>query len=155
MPIKFSAENIRSVVGDVGSELNLMGKGVWKNASSKCNLNEILLGKEECGKIKDVIEIVLNFKSSDKKGAFEFIADGYCVTPNAGCQQKIDSFIRTKNTADIISKTMISGIIDPLLGGVILGALLSSPNSGDSNYDHKATIKVIGNKIILNGKPII
>ena len=49
---------------------------------------------------------------------------------------------------------MISGIIDPILGGVLLGALLSSPDNSEI-YDHNAKIKVIGNRIMLNGKPII
>ena len=56
---------------------------------------------------------------------------------------------------EIISKTMLTGILDPLLGGVLLGALLSSPNTSEDSFDHKANIKVIGNKILLNGKPII
>ena len=50
---------------------------------------------------------------------------------------------------------MLTGILDPLLGGVLLGALLSSPNTSEDSFDHKANIKVIGNKILLNGKPII
>ena len=69
----------------------------------------------------------LKFKDTDNNGNFEFSADGYCVTPNAGCPQLIESSIKTKNTAEIISKTMLTGILDPLLGGVLLGALLSSP----------------------------
>ena len=49
---------------------------------------------------------------------------------------------------------MLTGILDPLLGGVLLGALLSSPNGGGTALI-KTNIKVIGNKILLNGKPII
>ena len=49
---------------------------------------------------------------------------------------------------------MVSGLLDPILGGVLLGALLSSPDNSET-YDHNAKIKVIGNKILLNGKPII
>ena len=94
-------------------------------------------------------------KDTDNNGNFEFSADGYCVTPNAGCPQLIESTIKTKNTAEIISKTMLTGILDPLLGGVLLGALLSSPSTSEDRFDHKANIKVIGNKILLNGKPII
>ena len=155
MPLNFKAEKIKAIAGDIGSELIISGLGLWKNASIKCDLKEILSSKKECGKLIDVIQIVLKFKDLDKKGKFEFFANGYCVTPNAGCPQIIESSIRTKNTADIISKTMISGIIDPILGGVILGALLSTPHLDDENFDHKADIKVIGSKILLNGKPII
>ena len=67
----------------------------------------------------------------------------------------IESEIKTKNTTDIISKVILSGIIDPLIGGVILGALLSDTSQGGENFDHKASIKVQGNAIFLNGKPLL
>ena len=128
--------------------------GIWKNATKNCILYDLLSGKKECGKLIDVVGIGLNLIDTYKKGKFEFSADGYCVTPNAGCQQIIESSIRTKNTAEVISKTMISGVLDPILGGILLGALLSSPDNTEA-YDHNARIKVIGNRILLNGKPII
>ena len=155
MPINFKVEKIKAKAGKIGSELDIKGLGIWKNASIRCDLNEMLSGNEKCGKLIDVIKIGLKFKDTDNNGNFEFSADGYCVTPNAGCPQLIESSIKTKNTAEIISKTMLTGILDPLLGGVLLGALLSSPNTGEDGFDHKANIKVIGNKILLNGKPII
>ncbi len=155
MPINFKVDKIKAKAGKIGSKLDIKGLGIWKNASIKCDLNEMLSGNEKCGKLIDVIEIGLKFKDTDNDGNFEFSADGYCVTPNAGCPQLIESSIKTKNTAEIISKTMLTGILDPLLGGILLGALLSSPNTIDDSFDHKANIKVIGNKILLNGKPII
>ena len=155
MPINFKVDKIKAKAGKIGSELDIKGLGIWKNASIRCDLNEMLSGNEKCGKLIDVIKIGLKFKDKDNNGNFEFSADGYCVTPNAGCPQLIESSIKTKNTAEIISKTMLTGILDPLLGGVLLGALLSSPNTSEDRFDHKANIKVIGNKILLNGKPII
>ena len=155
MPINFKVDKIKAKAGKIGSELDIKGLGIWKNASIRCDLNEMLSGNEKCGRLIDVIRIGLKFKDTDNNGNFEFSADGYCVTPNAGCPQLIESSIKTKNTAEIISKTMLTGILDPLLGGVLLGALLSSPNTGEDSFDHKANIKVIGNKILLNGKPII
>ena len=155
MPINFKVDTIKAKAGKIGSELDIKGLGIWKNASIRCDLNEMLSGNEKCGKLIDVIKIGLKFKDTDNNGNFEFSADGYCVTPNAGCPQLIESSIKTKNTAEIISKTMLTGILDPLLGGVLLGALLSSPNNSEDSFDHKANIKVIGNKILLNGKPII
>ena len=155
MPINFKVDKIKAKAGKIGSELDIKGLGIWKNASIRCDLNEMLSGNENCGRLIDVIRIGLKFKDTDNNGNFEFSADGYCVTPNAGCPQLIESSIKTKNTAEIISKTMLTGILDPLLGGVLLGALLSSPNTGEDSFDHKANIKVIGNKILLNGKPII
>ena len=50
---------------------------------------------------------------------------------------------------------MLTGILDPLLGGILLGALLSSPDNSGENFDHKASIKVQGNAIFLNGKPLL
>ena len=155
MPINFKVDTIKAKAGKIGSELDIKGLGIWKNASIRCDLNEMLSGNEKCGKLIDVIKIGLKFKDTDNNGNFEFSADGYCVTPNAGCPQLIESSIKTKNTTEIISKTMLTGILDPLLGGVLLGALLSSPNTSEESFDHKANIKVIGNKILLNGKPII
>ena len=155
MPINFKADNIKAKAGTIGSELDIRGLGIWKNASIRCDINKMLSGNEKCGKLIDVVKIGLKFKDTDNNGNFEFSADGYCVTPNAGCPQLIESSIKTKNTAEIISKTMLTGFLDPLLGGVLLGALLSSPNNNGDSFDHKANIKVIGNKILLNGKPII
>ena len=155
MPINFKVDKIKAKSGKIGSELDIKGLGIWKNASIRCDLNEMLSGNEKCGKLIDVIKIGLKFKDTDNNGNFEFSADGYCVTPNAGCPQLIESSIKTKNTTEIISKTMLTGILDPLLGGVLLGALLSSPNTSEDSFDHKANIKVIGSKILLNGKPII
>ena len=155
MPINFKVDKIKAKAGKIGSELDIKGLGIWKNASIRCDLNEMLSGNEKCGRLIDVIKIGLKFKDIDNNGNFEFSADGYCVTPNAGCPQLIESSIKTKNTTEIISKTMLTGILDPLLGGVLLGALLSSPNTSEDSFDHKANIKVIGSKILLNGKPII
>ena len=155
MPINFKVDKIKAKAGKIGSELDIKGLGIWKNASIRCDLNKMLSGNEKCGRLIDVIKIGLKFKDIDNNGNFEFSADGYCVTPNAGCPQLIESSIKTKNTAEIISKTMLTGILDPLLGGVLLGALLSSPNTSEDSFDHKANIKVIGSKILLNGKPII
>ncbi len=154
MPIEFEAESIKAISGEIGSRLNIKATGIWKNATIKCDLYDVLSNINECGKLTDVVGIDLKFKDTDNQGAFEFSADGFCVTPNAGCQQIIDSSIRTKNTTEVISKTMVSGLLDPILGGVLLGALLSSPDNSDT-YDHNAKVKVIGNKILLNGKPII
>ena len=154
MPIEFKAENIEAISGEIGSRLDIKAIGIWKNASINCELYDILSNRKECGKLVDVVGIDLKFKDANNQGTFEFSADGFCVTPNAGCQQIIDSSIRTKNTTEVISKTMVSGLLDPMLGGVLLGALLSSPDISN-NYDHNAKIKVIGNKILLNGKPII
>ena len=152
-PFQLNTQKLSSPLGEIGDFLSIKATGVWRNTELVCTLRDILNEKVGCGKMTDVVKINILFKQGP--GQFEFLGNGYCVTPNAGCLQKIESEIKTRNTADIVSKVMLSGIIDPLIGGIILGALLSDPTNKNDEYDHKANIKVEGNKIYLNGKPII
>ena len=153
LPVKAKIEELSSPVGRLGSSLKLQAKGIWKYAQQRCSLSGIMEGNPECGKMTDVVDIGLKFEEGT--GNLYFTADGYCVTPNAGCPQAIESLIRTKNTADILSKVIVSGVLDPIVGGIILGALLSAPGVDSPEYDHQASIKVQGNRVFLNGKPII
>lgn len=153
LPVYIDVMNLSSPLGEIGNSLKLEATGVWKNEQAFCQLKDIMNNIEKCGRMTDVIDTHLQFKQND--GNFNFSGNGYCVTPRAGCPQIIESEIKTKNTADIISKVILSGIIDPLIGGVILGALLSDTSQGGENYDHKARIKVQGNAIFLNGKPLL
>lgn len=153
LPLAIDVMNLSSPLGEIGNSLKLEATGVWKNEQAFCQLKDIMNNIAKCGRMTDVIDTHLQFKQND--GNFNFSGNGYCVTPRAGCPQIIESEIKTKNTADIISKVILSGIIDPLIGGVILGALLSDTSQGGENYDHKAIIKVQGNAIFLNGKPLL
>lgn len=153
LPLAIDVMNLSSPLGEIGNSLKLEATGVWKNDQAFCQLKDIMNNIAKCGRMTDVIDTHLQFKQND--GNFNFSGNGYCVTPRAGCPQIIESEIKTKNTADIISKVILSGIIDPLIGGVILGALLSDTSQGGENYDHKASIKVQGNAIFLNGKPLL
>ena len=153
LPLAIDVMNLSSPLGEIGNSLKLEATGVWKNEQAFCQLKDIMNNNAKCGRMTDVIDTHLQFKQND--GNFNFSGNGYCVTPRAGCPQIIESEIKTKNTADIISKVILSGIIDPLIGGVILGALLSDTSQGGENYDHKASIKVQGNAIFLNGKPLL
>ena len=101
----------------------------------------------------DVTGIFLNLEEAG--GQALFLGDGFCVTPNAGCPQRIETEIKTRQTAKIFSNIMMSGVINPLVGGIILGSLLSSPAKDGSEFDHQAKIKVTGSQIFINGKPII
>ena len=153
LPLAIDVMNLSSPLGEIGNSLKLEATGVWKNEQAFCQLKDIMNNIAKCGRMTDVIDTHLQFKQND--GNFNFSGNGYCVTPRAGCPQIIESEIKTKNTADIISKVILSGIIDPLIGGVILGALLSDTSQGGENFDHKASIKVQGNAIFLNGKPLL
>ena len=153
MPIKFKTEGLTSPVGYLGSSLKLEATGVWNQALQDCQLPEIISSNVKCGRMTDVVDVGLDFESGN--GALSFSGQGYCVTPNANCPQVIESLIKTKQTAEILSKVIVSGILDPIVGGVILGSLLSGPSSESLDYDHQASIKVEGNRVFLNGKPII
>ena len=74
MPINFKVDNIKAKAGKIGSELDIKGLGIWKNASIRCDLNEMLSGNEKCGKLIDVIKIGLKFKDIDNNGNFEFFS---------------------------------------------------------------------------------
>ena len=153
LPIKVDIEELTSPTGRLGSSLTIQAKGIWNYAQQRCSVSGIMAGNPECGKMTDVVDIGLKFKEGT--GNLYFTADGYCVTPDAGCPQAIESLIRTKNTADILSKVILSGVLDPIVGGIILGALLSAPGIDSPEYDHQASIKIQGNRVFLNGKPII
>ncbi len=153
LPISFGAKDLTSPIGHVADSLSVKAKGVWKYAQQQCTLSGMMASKSECGRMTDVIDIGIKFQEG--KGNLLFSGSGHCVTPKAGCPQSIESLIQTKNTAEILSKIITSGILDPIIGGVILGALLSSPEVESLEYDHQANIKVEGNRVFLNGKPII
>ena len=153
MPIKFKTEALTSPAGHLGSSLTLQATGLWNNALQDCKLQEIISSNVKCGRMTDVVDVSLDFESGN--GALSFSGQGYCVTPNANCPQVIESLIKTKQTAEILSKVIVSGILDPIVGGVILGSLLSGPSSESLDYDHQASIRVEGNRVFLNGKPII
>ena len=92
--------------------------------------------------VQKIAGIQVNIDMVNGKGKLNFKGDGYCVTPKAGCKQKIYSKIRTKNTNDIFSKIMESGSINPLVAGVIFGSLLSSPPVTNSEFDHEVILEV-------------
>ena len=69
--------------------------------------------------------------------------------------QKIDAIVSSKKTTQIFSQIMVSGLINPLLGGVLLSGLLTTPDNLDAQYDHKVKINVTGSQILINQKPLI
>ena len=153
LPFKLSADNIRSPVGPIANRGAINAIGVWNQESRSCDVSEIISRDPSCGKMINLID--LSVLLSDTKGLFDFSGSGYCVAPKSGCPQRIDALLKSKSTTEIFSQVMTSGLLSPFLGGVILGALLSSPSLESSSYDHKAHIKVIGSHILLNGKPLI
>ena len=80
--------------------------------------------------------------------------DGLCVAPQSGCPQNINSNIYSKGTSPVFSKIMMTGIINPIVGGILLASLLSSPNLTNENIEHQVQLEILGSQILVNGKKI-
>ncbi len=134
LPIEFTSLNAKTPTGKLASEVILRAKGRWEKSAQNCDIFGLLSERPDCGKMIDVTGIFLNLEEAG--GQALFLGDGFCVTPNAGCPQRIETEIKTRQTAKIFSNIMMSGVINPLVGGVILGCLLSSPARDSSELDH-------------------
>ena len=152
-PLSLIFRNISFQEKDTFENFLLKAKGRWSNIGIGCSWNDLLLRKEDCGKLIDLVDVDVKMNSGDSK--INFSGNGYCVTPSAGCPQKIKSKIQTKNTTDVFSKIMTSGVVNPLFAGIVLGSLLGSPSVENSDFDHEVNFEVKGSKISINGKPLI
>ena len=101
----------------------------------------------------DFINLLVSLESENE--SINFKGHGYCVTPGSNCVQDIQAFIGAKNRANVFSKIISSGIVNPLFGSIILGSLISSPSADSSDYDHEIRLEVKGSSIKINGKPLI
>ena len=140
LPIQFKSLDVKTPVGNLARSVNLSANGIWESKSQKCEILELLSGSLECGKMVDVTNLALNLKNLDSE--LQFLGEGFCVTPEAGCPQRIDSEIRTRQTTEILSNVIMSVFLNPIIGGVILGSLLSSPVTDGSDFDHQTNIQV-------------
>ncbi len=153
MPLELNLIKPRAFYGPISSRAILKSKALWPKISKDCSINNILLFDEICGKITDVVN--LNISLENENGELNFQGDGYCVTPKSECLQEIKAVLSSKNTADVLSKIISSGIINPLFGSVILGSLISSPALNSNEHDHQIDLEVKGSSIKINGKPLI
>lgn len=153
LPLKFQSKSISTPRGHVVDSTSLHARGRWNDASISCSLSDILKFDNNCGKMIDVLDLVISLK--DKNGKVIVNGTGFCVAPRSGCRQRLNSNISSKSTPEIFSQLMSSGFINPLVGGVVLGGLLGSPSNENSDYDHSVKIEMIGSKILLNGKSLM
>ena len=153
LPFNLSAKNISSQSGHLIEFGELRARGNWSDDSTGCQIMAILQGDESCGKMINVVD--LSMKLKDPIGSISFVGNGYCVAPDSGCPQKIDARIMSKSTTDIFSQIMRSGLINPLIGGVLIGGLLGSPVVENPKYDHSVDFDMRGSQILVNGKPLI
>ena len=153
LPLKIKLKEVTRNHSNIFDEISLEALGEWKNSGTNCTWIELFIDREKCGKLTNVTNVDL--KMIEGKSLLNFIGNGYCVTPKAGCLQKIQSKISTRETTTVFSKIMDSGVANPLFTGIILGSLLGSPAEKSSNYEHEVSFKVEGSKISVNGKPLI
>ena len=153
LPFRFSAKNISSPSGHIVEFGELMARGNWSDESTDCDIMAMLSGQGSCGKMINVFD--LSMQLDDPTGIISFDGNGYCVAPKSGCPQRIDAKIMSKYTTDIFSQIIRSGLINPLIGGVLLGGLLGSPNDESLRYDHSVDFSMRGSQIFMNGKPLI
>jgi hypothetical protein len=153
MPFDFYAENVNSVKTKFSEKLHVRAVGSWDNRSANCTFSELFRKPKQCGKMIDVVDV--NIELEDEVGKLWLSGNGYCVAPKSGCPQKINAKVKSKNTAEIFSNVMLSGLINPLVGGVLLGGLLSSPSEEHPTYDHEVKVDIIGSQIFMNDQSLI
>ena len=153
MPIEMNLENVVSETSDFSEQVTILAVASWEDQSIGCGIQDLIKGITKCGQIVDVTDITVDI--NDEKGSLKFAGDGYCVAPNSGCPQRIYSRIYSSNTTEIFTNIMSSGLINPLIGGILLGGLLSSPLQETDVYDNEVKIDVLGTQIFMNDEPLI
>ena len=152
IPIKFKTKNLSSPQVSNIELLSVSAKGEWPNGFDNCTWEKLFSDQKACGKMINVKDLILNLEDEGNLLTMEGL--GVCVAPESGCPQKINSKIYSKGTSQIFSKIMMTGIINPIIGGILLASLLSSPNVTDINIDHQVKLEVLGSNILINGQKI-
>ena len=154
LPLMYSSNVISSPQGFIANQVELKAVGVWNENSSGCEVLEFFKAKRSnCGKLIHILD--LNLLLGDMDQGLQLTGNGICVAKDSECPQLIDADIKSVNTAEIVSNIMKSNIVNPLISGILLGALLSSPEDSLSEFDHRVRLKVTGSQIYLNDKPLL
>ena len=115
MPFELNLVKPRAVFGPISSSAILKSEAMWRENSVKCSINEILLLNSSCGQITDFLNLTVSLNNEDESINFtEMVIRRH----KANCLQEIQASIGTKNTVNIISKIISSGIINPLFGSI-------------------------------------
>ena len=153
-PISIHLRNSKSLIDEIAENIEISTTGFWVKGSTECEYLQIINNDKSCGYLRDFLDISILLEGKDK-GSLFVVGEGVCVTPNAGCPQRITAEIKSKNTIEIFSKFLLSGVVNPILGGVLMSSLLTSPNKSDGDHDHEVKFDMIGSKILLNDKPVL
>ena len=152
MPIEFISKNLSSPQVSNIDLLSFNAKGEWPNSKANCTWHELFFNEVSCGRMINVRELFVSLMDNNNKLIIE--GDGLCVAPQSGCPQNINSNIYSKGTSPVFSKIMMTGIINPIVGGILLASLLSSPNLTNENIEHQVQLEILGSQILVNGKKI-
>jgi hypothetical protein len=153
MPLSLTINDI-TAPGEISFDsLELNAIGQWNEQSKSCNIQQLFSGIMHCGKMIDVVGLTAELLQPQAQILFS--GDGHCVAPRSGCPQKIVSKISSQNTASIFSNIISSGVLNPLVGGVLLGGMLSSPKDQSDMTSHEISLDVYGSRIFINGEPLI
>ena len=152
-PLDIHLKNIKTSTDQIAKDASISSISLWRDVKLNCSYLNLLSNNRDCGRITDFLDTKISV--NDGYGGLLYMeGEGICVTPKANCPQSILAEIKSKETAQIFSKIISSGLINPLLGGVILSGLLSSPESADQKFDHSVTFEMKGNNILLNNKSL-
>ena len=152
-PINIELKKSRTPIDSFAEKISISTTASWRDSKSSCNFSNLFDSNDQCGVLTDFLNTNILVEDRDG-GKFLIVGNGICVTPNAGCIQRINAEISSKKTTEIFSKVMVSGVINPLLGGVLLSGLLTSPHENIDDFDHKLNFKMMGSKILINNKPL-
>ena len=153
-PINFKLDRPSSTIENIGEKITVSTVANWSKSDSNCKWVDLLSQNNQCGILRDFLNT--NISLNDSGGGVLLIeGNGTCVTPSSDCPQRIDAEIKSKKTTQVFSKIMVSGVVNPLLGGVLLSGLLTSPTKEGEAFDHKINFKMIGAQILLNDKPLL
>ena len=153
-PINFKLEKPSSPINDIGEKITVSTVANWSKSDSNCKWVDLFNQNNQCGILRDFLNTNISLKD-DSGGVILIEGNGTCVTPSSNCPQRIDAEIKSRKTTQIFSKIMVSGVVNPLLGGVLLSGLLTSPTEEGETFDHKLNFKMIGAQILLNDKPLL
>ena len=138
---------------DFAENIKIVGKAKWRDLDKNCKKDISLLDKFNCGRLTDFLNV--DFLLNDRDGKIRMFGDGYCVAPRSGCLQEITAKIESNDTSQVFTTLIQSGVINPVISGVLMGSLLSSNEKPSHTFQHAINFAVKGSQILINGEPLL
>jgi len=153
-PVNFNLEKPSSPIESIGEKITVSTVANWSKSNSNCKWVDLFSQNNQCGILRDFLNTNISLNDGGG-GVIQIEGNGTCVTPSSNCPQRIDAEIKSRKTTQVFSTVMVSGLVNPLLGGVLLSGLLTSPTKDSGDFDHRINFKMIGAQILLNDKPLL